>query len=79
MQPSFETLRELVRACGFDLETRWFPYEVDASTIAAAEDAAALTAGAPAGDAEGAPLMPDACFDPIAVLQALDDPASPTS
>ena len=27
VQPSFETLRELVRACGFDLETSLVPYE----------------------------------------------------
>ena len=30
VQPSFETLRELVRACGFDLETTLVPCEVDA-------------------------------------------------
>ena len=29
VQPSFETLRELVRACGFDLETTLIPYEAD--------------------------------------------------
>jgi hypothetical protein len=29
VQPSFETLRELVRACGFDLETSMVPYETD--------------------------------------------------
>jgi len=29
VQPSFETLRELVRACGFDLETTLVPYEAD--------------------------------------------------
>jgi transcriptional regulator with XRE-family HTH domain len=29
VQPSFETLRELVRACGFDLETTLVPYEPD--------------------------------------------------
>jgi transcriptional regulator with XRE-family HTH domain len=29
VQPSFETLRELVRACGFDLETNLVPYESD--------------------------------------------------
>ena len=29
VQPSFETLRELVRACGFDLETNLVPYEPD--------------------------------------------------
>ncbi len=27
VQPSFETLRELLRACGFDLEARLVPYE----------------------------------------------------
>lgn len=29
VQPSFETLRELVRACGFDLDLRLVPYDVD--------------------------------------------------
>ena len=29
VQPSFETLRDLVRACGFDLETSLVPYEAD--------------------------------------------------
>ena len=29
VQPSFETLRELIRACGFDLELTLVPYEVD--------------------------------------------------
>ena len=29
VQPSFETLRELVRACGFDLALALVPYEVD--------------------------------------------------
>lgn len=29
VQPSFETLRELVRACGFDLELALVPYEAD--------------------------------------------------
>ena len=29
VQPSFETLRELVRVCGFDLETSLVPYEAD--------------------------------------------------
>ena len=29
VQPSFETLRELVRACGFDLELTFVPYAVD--------------------------------------------------
>ena len=29
VQPSFETLRVLVRACGFDLETSLIPYEAD--------------------------------------------------
>ena len=53
VQPSFETLRELLRACGFDLETTLVPYEADSARRAAAEDAAALAAGAAAGDAEG--------------------------
>jgi transcriptional regulator with XRE-family HTH domain len=29
VQPSFETLRELVRACGLDLELALVPYQVD--------------------------------------------------
>jgi hypothetical protein len=29
VQPSFETLRDLVRACGFDLELALVPYEAD--------------------------------------------------
>lgn len=29
VQPSFETLRELVRACGFDLETTLVPFQAD--------------------------------------------------
>jgi transcriptional regulator with XRE-family HTH domain len=29
VQPSFETLRELVRACGLDLAVAIVPYEVD--------------------------------------------------
>ena len=31
VQPSFETLREILRACGFDLETNLVPYETDSS------------------------------------------------
>jgi transcriptional regulator with XRE-family HTH domain len=29
VQPSFETLRDLIRACGFDLELALVPYEAD--------------------------------------------------
>jgi transcriptional regulator with XRE-family HTH domain len=29
VQPSFETLRELVRACGFDLALALVPYDLD--------------------------------------------------
>ena len=29
VQPSFETLRELLRACGFDLDLALVPYEAD--------------------------------------------------
>ncbi len=29
VQPSFETLRELIRACGFDLELNFVSYAVD--------------------------------------------------
>ena len=29
VEPSFETLRELVRACGLDLETTLVPYQAD--------------------------------------------------
>jgi transcriptional regulator with XRE-family HTH domain len=31
VQPSFETLRELLRACGFDLEATLVPYEANRS------------------------------------------------
>ncbi|MGH3019969.1 MAG: helix-turn-helix transcriptional regulator [Gaiellaceae bacterium] len=34
VQPSFETLRELVRACGFDLELTLVPYEVNERELA---------------------------------------------
>ena len=34
VQPSFETLRELVRACGFDLDLTLVPYDVDDQAIA---------------------------------------------
>jgi transcriptional regulator with XRE-family HTH domain len=34
VQPSFETLRDLVRACGFDLELALVPYEADEREIA---------------------------------------------
>jgi transcriptional regulator with XRE-family HTH domain len=30
VQPSFETLRDLIRACGFDLDLKFVPYAVDA-------------------------------------------------
>ena len=33
VQPSFETLRELVRACGFDLDLTLVPYEVNEREI----------------------------------------------
>ena len=29
VQPSFETLRELIRACGYELELTFLPYEVN--------------------------------------------------
>lgn len=29
VQPSFETLRDLIRACGFDLELSFVPYALD--------------------------------------------------
>ncbi len=54
VQPSFETLRELVRACGFDLETNFVPYEPDpAQDAAPPEDHAPLAAGAAPVDAQG--------------------------
>lgn len=34
VQPSFETLRELLRACGFDLDLALVPYEADRQTNA---------------------------------------------
>lgn len=37
--PSFETLRELVRACGFDLETSLVPYQADSGHDAKLEKA----------------------------------------
>ncbi len=74
VQPSFETLRDLARACGFDLEFALVPYEADEGEAAPpAEGATAFAAGAPPGDAEGAPtLMPNPIFDPLAILRALD-------
>ena len=39
VQPSFETLRELVRACGFDLETSLVPYEADTEHDARLQEA----------------------------------------
>jgi transcriptional regulator with XRE-family HTH domain len=37
VQPSFETLQEVLRACGFDLETSLVPYEPDAKRDARLE------------------------------------------
>jgi transcriptional regulator with XRE-family HTH domain len=34
VQPSFETLRDLIRACGFDLELALVPYEADEREVA---------------------------------------------
>jgi transcriptional regulator with XRE-family HTH domain len=39
VQPSFETLRELLRACGFDLDTTLVPYEADEEREARLEKA----------------------------------------
>ena len=39
VQPSFETLRELLRACGFDLEATLVPYEPDTQQEARLEKA----------------------------------------
>ena len=39
VQPSFETLRELVRACGFDLEATLVPYAADEQHDARLRDA----------------------------------------
>jgi transcriptional regulator with XRE-family HTH domain len=39
VQPSFETLQEILRACGFDLETTLVPYEPDAKHDARLEKA----------------------------------------
>src|SRR3954467_12883317 len=38
VQPSFETLRELVRACGFELETTLVPYAADEEHDARLQD-----------------------------------------
>src|SRR6478736_2724172 len=35
VQPSFETLRELVRACGFELDLALVPQQIDANAEAA--------------------------------------------
>lgn len=39
VQPSFETLRELLRACGFDLDTTLVTYEADEEQEARLEKA----------------------------------------
>jgi transcriptional regulator with XRE-family HTH domain len=39
VQPSLETLRELLHACGFDLELALVPYETDAAHDARLEKA----------------------------------------
>jgi transcriptional regulator with XRE-family HTH domain len=39
VQPSLETLRQLLRACGFDLETALVPYRPDARAEARLERA----------------------------------------
>jgi transcriptional regulator with XRE-family HTH domain len=39
VQPSLETLRELLRACGFDLELALVPYETNAEHDARLEKA----------------------------------------
>ena len=75
MQPSFETLQEILRACGFDLQTTLVPYEADPNAgRASRESAAEVAPGALAGDAEssGALMSAREPFDPIAILQALD-------
>ena len=74
VQPSFETLRELVRACGFDLETNLVPYEPDPAHDARLEKTLQpLAAGAAPGDAQGPRPLMAGPFDPIAILQALDE------
>ena len=37
VQPSLETLRQLLRACGFDLDTTLMPYQPDPGTDARLE------------------------------------------
>jgi transcriptional regulator with XRE-family HTH domain len=71
VQPSFETLQDLVRACGFDLESRLVPYELDKQhdlrlqkTLKRSPQErtqAMLRARSKNG------------FDPIALLQGLDE------
>ena len=69
VQPSFETLRDLVRACGFDLEFALVPYEADEREVAACGRRSCVAAGAPPGDAEGAAALMADVFDPIAILR----------
>ena len=73
VQPSFETLRELLRACGFDLEATLVPYEADDARDARLEQA--LRSRRRSGCrrcSRRAPADGRADFDPIALLQALD-------
>jgi transcriptional regulator with XRE-family HTH domain len=39
VQPSYETLRDLVRACGYDLEASLVPYQLDAGQDARLREA----------------------------------------
>jgi transcriptional regulator with XRE-family HTH domain len=43
VQPSFETLRELLRSCGFDLEATLVPYEANRARDERLERALRLT------------------------------------
>ena len=53
VQPSLETLREVLHACGFDLEPALVPYEADEQDDARLrEELLRIAAGAAAGDAE---------------------------
>ena len=74
VQPSLETLRELLRACGLDVELALVPYEPDSrSTTPACACARPDTTGAAAGRCSGArPLMARDHFDPYALLEALE-------
>ena len=77
VEPSFETLRQLVRACGFELNVSIGPAEVDeAAEKVLRREAPPVAAGALPGASEGlSEVSPDRSsepFDPRALLGVLD-------